>query len=268
MMPLAVRRDAPASLVDTDGDMAPLAVDAVGSLRTTVLEINPGISATSLGKAEDTAHGSGQVGVMALAVRNDSTTPLATSDGFYSPLTTDHQGRLVTIKRGGQHTYSASSNVTFTSIHTAMFCLIAGSATRKVTVQRIKVSGLHTTTAQFVTLAVERWSSLPTTFGTAMTKVRHDTLSPVSTVVNTVFYAAAPVEGTLVGTLATERTWCPPAAAGTTRSPSILFDFRNVGEATGIVLRGLAQCLSVAFVAAPTTAITMTVDIEWIEEAN
>lgn len=45
-------------------------------------------------KAEDDAHSSGDKGIMALAVRSDSPTALATTDGDYIPLTTDSSGNL------------------------------------------------------------------------------------------------------------------------------------------------------------------------------
>lgn len=54
----------------------------------------PGTGATSLGKIEDAAHTTGDVGVMALAVRNDSGAVLAGATGDYIPLTTDSGGRL------------------------------------------------------------------------------------------------------------------------------------------------------------------------------
>ncbi len=54
----------------------------------------PGTGATNLGKAEDAAHTSGDVGVMALAVRNDAGTALAGATGDYIPLSTDSVGNL------------------------------------------------------------------------------------------------------------------------------------------------------------------------------
>lgn len=59
-----------------------------------VSSVIPGTSATSLGKAEDNAHTSGDVGVMTLAVRNDAGTVLAGSDGDYVPFTTDATGAM------------------------------------------------------------------------------------------------------------------------------------------------------------------------------
>lgn len=70
------------------------AVTNAGTFATQVTSIVPGTGATNLGKAEDTAHTTGDVGVMALAVRNDNGTALAGSDGDYLPMTTDSSGAL------------------------------------------------------------------------------------------------------------------------------------------------------------------------------
>ena len=59
-----------------------------------VASVLPGTGAQSLGKAEDAAHSSGDVGVMALAVRQDTAAALAGTDGDYQPLITDGSGRL------------------------------------------------------------------------------------------------------------------------------------------------------------------------------
>lgn len=57
--------------------------------------VNPGTSATSLGKAEDAAFTSGDVGVMALAVRNNNAaTTLTSADADYSPIAVDAVGAV------------------------------------------------------------------------------------------------------------------------------------------------------------------------------
>lgn len=60
---------------------------------TTVGTITPGTAATALGKAEDAAHSSGDVGVMALAVSNEANTQFA-ADADYVPLGTNREGSL------------------------------------------------------------------------------------------------------------------------------------------------------------------------------
>jgi len=62
---------------------------------------------TDLGKTEDTAHTSGDVGVMALAVRNDDgATTLAGSNGEYSPIAVNSAGVLF-MREDVDNTYTA-----------------------------------------------------------------------------------------------------------------------------------------------------------------
>jgi hypothetical protein len=59
-----------------------------------VLSVIPGTGATNLGKAEDAAHTSGDVGVMPLAVRNDTRGTLVSQTADYSPLQLNSDGDL------------------------------------------------------------------------------------------------------------------------------------------------------------------------------
>lgn len=59
-----------------------------------VTSVVPGTAATSLGKAEDGQHASGDTGVMLLAVRKDVAAALAGADADYIPLIVDASGRL------------------------------------------------------------------------------------------------------------------------------------------------------------------------------
>lgn len=147
--PLAIRDDALSTLTPVEGDYAPLRVDAQGALwvmhdgnvtinaipagtnnigdvdvltlpalpagnnnigDVDVASIVPGTGATNLGKAEDAAHTTGDVGVMALAVRNDSLTTIAGTNGDYAPLSLSANGALwvalsasVTVNGGVAH---------------------------------------------------------------------------------------------------------------------------------------------------------------------
>jgi hypothetical protein len=125
----AVRNDTLAALAGTDNEIAPLQVNAAGALYAVlvagtaeigklaagtaaigklaansgvdigdvdVTSIVPGTAATNLGKAEDVAHSSGDVGVMSLAVRNDALAALAGTDGDYAPFQVDEDGGLWT----------------------------------------------------------------------------------------------------------------------------------------------------------------------------
>lgn len=121
---LVVRKDAAGSLVDTDGDMAPLQVDSSGSLRVvgtvgvtgTVTVAEPvwvadgGASLTVDGtvtavsaaeRSEDSAHATGQTGLFVLGVRNDAGTSLVDATGDYAPLQVNSVGELRVTTSGG-----------------------------------------------------------------------------------------------------------------------------------------------------------------------
>jgi len=79
-----------------DGDsIASYLVDAAGTLLTSTLNgAKQSLDVYAAGTyAEDSAHASGDLGLMSLAVRNDAGTPLA-ADGDYIPFTTDATGAL------------------------------------------------------------------------------------------------------------------------------------------------------------------------------
>jgi hypothetical protein len=103
---LSVRNDTLASLVSADGDYAPLQVNADGALYIDVSNASvtvddgggsltiDGTVTTNTEYAEDTAHTTGDIGTLALAVRNDAGTPLAGTTLDYIPFTTDATGAL------------------------------------------------------------------------------------------------------------------------------------------------------------------------------
>ena len=107
---LCVRNDAGTALAGTDLDYIPCTTDASGRLRIAAAPANsgvdigdvdvtsvvPGTGATNLGKPEDGGHTTGDVGVMALTVRQNTAAALAGTDADYQPLITDSTGRLHT----------------------------------------------------------------------------------------------------------------------------------------------------------------------------
>ncbi len=98
-MPIfAVRSDTAASTSTTDGDYSCLITDSTGKLHVNVGAMTPGTAAGNLGKAEDAAHSSGDVGIMALAVRSAAAADRSAgnTDGDYEPLGLDASGRLHT----------------------------------------------------------------------------------------------------------------------------------------------------------------------------
>ena len=103
---LGVRNDVAASKTDNDGDYSALATDAAGRVgiadlggsitvdgSVSLSAVVPGTGATNLGKAEDAAHTSGDVGVMALGVANATLVDRA-ADSDYVPVATTKSGAV------------------------------------------------------------------------------------------------------------------------------------------------------------------------------
>jgi len=99
-----------------DVDVASIAAGNNNIGDVDVASVVPGTGATSLGKAEDAAHTTGDVGAMALAVRRDANTTLAGTDGDYAPLQVNADGSLkVAITAGaGSGGTSATDDAAFT----------------------------------------------------------------------------------------------------------------------------------------------------------
>lgn len=92
VMSLAVRRDANTTLVDADGDYAPLQVNAIGELKVAAsVTVN-----FTYDYAEDTGHSTGDVGAFVLAVRQDSLLTSVDADGDYGALKINAIGALYT----------------------------------------------------------------------------------------------------------------------------------------------------------------------------
>lgn len=105
---------------------------------TTVGTITPGTAASSLGKAEDAGHASGDVGVMTLAVRNDALAAFAGTDLDYSPIAVESTGRQIY----GLAPAAAMARGTATTTGTSSTSLIAasGNAGLKTYVTSVQIS--------------------------------------------------------------------------------------------------------------------------------
>lgn len=98
------------SLTVDVGTALPAGTNAIGKLAANsgvdigdvdVTSVTPGTTATALGKAEDAAHTTGDVGVMALTVRQNTAAALSGTDADYQPLITDTNGRLHVVNSAG-----------------------------------------------------------------------------------------------------------------------------------------------------------------------
>lgn len=92
-----------------------LTVDNGGTFAVQASSVIPGTGATNLGKAEDAAHTSGDVGVMALFVRQDSQADFG-ADGDYVPGSIDGDGalRVAIVSGAGSGGTAAADDADFT----------------------------------------------------------------------------------------------------------------------------------------------------------
>lgn len=96
---LTKRTDTAATSANSDADYATLNTDNTGRVWVRVGatdSITPGTGATNLGKAEDSPHNSGDVGVMVLAVRRDDPNASVATADDYTALSTYRTGALRT----------------------------------------------------------------------------------------------------------------------------------------------------------------------------
>ena len=332
VMALAVRQDVPSALAGASGDYIPLTTNAQGALRTHIVDA---ATAYGLSVMNDNHAYAGTEGALGLALRcaapkainnasfvpdevylhrmdDDgymqvsgfirdcdspavglsiqqiggavtgiekgpviatfvSDSPSTSGAGDYGTLTVDLSGRLwVKAVPATKATYRSSPTTTFAAAAgTAMFFVISGSASKTVTIQRVSMSCPTLTAVAYHNIVVEKWSTAPTAgTATALTKVPLDSNYAAATANLVQVYTAAPTEGTLVGTIGSQRFLSTATTANAAGTPpdKIEWDFRAHGGSSGVVLRGTAQCLSLAFCTAPASAVTMVVEVEWTEE--
>src|SRR3990167_8117868 len=97
--------------ISTDGAATLIPAEATNGLDVDVTRVIPGTSATHLGKAEDVAHASGDVGVLAMAVRRDAAAVGSDVDGDVSTLNVDANGRLYTNIHDGGNSITVDGTV-------------------------------------------------------------------------------------------------------------------------------------------------------------
>ncbi len=173
---------------------------------------------------------------------------------------------------GEKATYRASTLIPFVpavTINIPWF-LIEGSASKKVTVKRIAVSGATLTAVAYLAVNVVKFSTAASG-GTAISApmVPMDSNKPAATAAFVKYYTAAPTAGNTVGSIATSRTlFQSTTAVGTSIPRDFVFDFGDMPETGGVVLRGVAQGLGLVWPVVPASTVTIAVDIEWTEEPN
>jgi len=141
-----------------DGDVS----TANGFPVQVVTGVAPGTGATSLGKAEDAAHASGDVGVMALAVRKETTANLSGTDADYEPLQV-FNGRVQVAQRCATATLSnvndSASSVSLLASNTSR--LGATFYNDSTTTLYLKLGTTASTTSYTVQLPPNGYYELP-----------------------------------------------------------------------------------------------------------
>lgn len=170
---------------------------------------------------------------------------------------------------GPRETYKVSGNVVAAAGGLA-FLTLFGAAGKVLRVTKITISGLTLTAVQYLRLVVNKNSSAFT--GGTLTnpaKVPLDSTSPASGATAAQYTVAPGGGGAIVGPIA-EKTvlgQATTAAAGGFPAEAI-FDFSEKRGNTPVALRGADEGISVAFGAAPATAVTLSYEIEYTEDGN
>lgn len=101
--------------------------DTTNGLDVDVTRIIPGTTATALGKAEDAGHSTGDTGVFALGVRNDTLADVTSASADYSQISTDLKGRVVTTGAPrALKTYQATT-ITSSTAETTVLTAVAST---------------------------------------------------------------------------------------------------------------------------------------------
>lgn len=167
-------------------------------------------------------------------------------------------------------TYRASTTGLFTPAVTSPnpFLTIYGSATKIIRVQSIIISGLTLTAVAYLNIGLRKYATAVSGgTSTALTPVAMDSNNGASTATNINIYTVAPTAGTVVGDLSNRRVIGQATTAAAGGVPQVVdFDFSPIGDASAIVLRGVAQGIGLYWITAPATAVSMLARIEYTED--
>jgi len=165
---------------------------------------------------------------------------------------------------GTKTSYSASVTGLAPAVTATDIFTIAGSATKTVRITRIQISGVATAAGAYAVQLIKR--SVADTVGTLTnpTIVPHDSANAAATAV-VAAYTAHPTLGAAVGTMQVKRITVSTAAGAIPIVPTE-FSFELRGE-QAIVLRGVAQQLSVNLNGVTMAGGALDVDCSFTEEA-
>jgi hypothetical protein len=224
------------------------------------VSVTPGTAGNNLGKAEDSATSTGDVGVFVLSVRRDALTTSASAAADYNEVACNRFGANYAADfRTAARTYSSAMQVTVPASATDVMDMF-GNGTSTVVVTRISISGIATSTGQVDMQLVKR--STANTAGTrvAGTVVPLDAGDAAASSTPGV-YTANPTTGTLVG--AVGRTYVPLSTNAAGGEASHEWSFGARGK--GIVLSGTAQGLALNLNGVSVAGGVLNIEIEWYE---
>ncbi len=170
---------------------------------------------------------------------------------------------------GEKQTFRASTIIPLVAAVTVNvpFFNIIGSASKTITVKRITVSGMTLTAVGYFTINCEKLSTASSGgTSTTLVSVPLDSNNSAATAVVKA-YTVAPTKGNLVGTVASWRAlWQATTAAAAGVTDYFTFNFGDMRETKGVILRGTGQELALTFPVVLASAGTLSVDIEYTEE--
>jgi hypothetical protein len=219
-----------------------------------------GTSATSLGKAEDNAHTSADVGVFQLGVRRDALTTSGSATGDYNEIAVNRFGaKYVAGFRTSARTYSASANITLAASATDVMAFF-GNGTTTVQVTKIRVTGIQTTTGIVDFLLVRRSTANSGGTSSNFSLAQHETTDAANSS-TPIAYTANPTPGTSLGNI---RRWYQAISATTTPEFSeFTLEFGENGKP--LILSGTTQGICLNLNGVTVTGGVLSVSIEWIE---
>jgi hypothetical protein len=220
---------------------------------------------------EDTAHASGDRGLMHLGVANITNANLSSADGDYTPHATTRQGFAKSQLESSKATFMAclATTTSLDATPTDFFSIRNTSASKVVKVLRIELQCSQTTVGDEEFFLIKRSTLNNTTNSNALTKVPLDSGQASDAGVEVRNWTSDPSSlGTAVGTVKTHYL-TPGQAAPSTGVPhplsAVLWDANLYGMP--ITLRGTTEELAINFAGTSLpSGGRWGVNIVWTEE--
>ena len=170
----------------------------------------------------------------------------------------------VDVSEGLRATYSASFTALAVAAAATDVVTLVGSATKTIRVLSARVSGIATAAEARVAQWIKRSADNTTGTSSNAVAVPHDSLDAAATAVLRGYTANPGGLGAIVAAVRSSRISVSTVATPIPEAPT-LFDFGRGGEKP-IVLRGVAQILSLNLAGATIAGGLLDVDVTWTEE--